>query len=106
MSMLKQTFDLLEEAINNDRLDVARQLAAKVSGDVRRTRDAELVRTLTDINRRLRERAAGLKKLDEAEKKLKEDPNDAEANLAVGMHLCLIKDDWKTRLAAFRQRQQ
>ena len=39
-----------------------------------------------------------LKELKEAEKTLKENLDDPEANLAVGKYLCLFKGDWKLGL--------
>lgn len=89
---------LCDRAMNDERYEEARKFAALAAAAGRRTRNHELK---TYSERRLsgvRNRQQQQEQFEQAITQLKDDPDDAAANLAAGIDLCLFQGDWRRGL--------
>jgi len=87
-----------EEAIVADDYASAGKLLAIAQGAAQRTRSAALISTVESRSRELREITTEAAKIPAAREKLKQNPDDPAANLLLGRHLCLVKEDWTAGL--------
>lgn len=92
--VVEQGCALLEEAANKDKLELARQLGQQLAAEARRVHDAELVKSVNAVRKRINEQAAAYRRYQEAQDVLKVKPEDHAANLAVGNYFCLTKGQW------------
>lgn len=89
---------LCDRAMNEERYEEARKFAALAAAAGRRTRNHELK---TYSERRLsgvRNRQQQQEQFEQAITWLKDEPDDAAANLAAGIDLCLFQGDWRRGL--------
>ncbi len=100
--MLAAGSTLLDQALAEDRLDLAAMLNDHLVKLGQRATDAAVVRAATarrpEIERLTREYAEVKKGLDA----LGTSPNDPGANLVVGKHYCFVKGDWERGLPLLR----
>ena len=96
--LAKATLDLVDKAIDDDRYDVAVELAA--TGTYLAAQLKEIA--LRDVAKAATERAKrvlkGSQEAKAAADLLVAQPNDPNANLALGKFKCLLKEDWKAGL--------
>lgn len=89
---------LTDRALDEDRLDEARKLASLAASAARRARNHELAgaaeRRQVSVRRRQEQQAA----FEEARSRLREQPDDAEANRAAGLYLCVVRGQWSRGL--------
>lgn len=77
-----------------ERFDDALALAAAVDSLAGRLRDTELRRLLTSARENARTKKHAWEAVQKASERLQAVPDDPAANLIMGKHLCLVKDDW------------
>jgi hypothetical protein len=89
---------LVEAAMTAEDYDAAKGLAAKALPMARRAQDAALVEKLQGLEKEIAALRAEQAKLKPLLETLKDNPNDPEANLAVGSHFCFQRDQWERGL--------
>jgi hypothetical protein len=87
--------DVVDKAIEDGECAVARHCATVALAAARKCRDAALVKEVIAANARIEKSQDALADVTEATAKLRENPGDAEANLAAGQYLCFVKGDWE-----------
>lgn len=92
---LQSTFD---DAVSQDRFDLAKTLNAVALNSARQARSAELVKQVVAQGKELEEIETEYQTVQEAFEKLKTAPTDPEANFLVGRYQCFIKGDWDNGL--------
>ena len=93
--IVEAALTVINQAVAQDKYDVADRLGRLALTAAHKARDAALVRR---TQARIKEIATAAKAFEEVEaamKTLEEKPLDAEANLVVGKHLCFMKGNWK-----------
>ena len=91
-------FDLVERALADDRGDAAFELATLTMNLANAARDIPLREQARKLSERAEKLRQAHKGVDAAQRKLVNDPNDPDANLAVGRYKCLVKQDWQAGL--------
>ena len=89
--MLEQGCALMKEAAGKKKFDLALQLGQQLAAEARRAHDAEWLKSLAGVNKRIKDQAAMFQEFQKAQETLKTSPDDAKANLAAGKYLCLIQ---------------
>jgi hypothetical protein len=87
-----------ESAADAEDYDAALSLLAKAEPAARLSRDAALLARIQDRARELRDAQSERRRIQAFLARLEADPDDPEANLAVGLHRCFAKDDWEKGL--------
>jgi len=86
---------LIDLAVQQDEFDAARSLSQAAIAAARKSGDSALVRKAVARGKEIDEMASAYAAVKDAIAKLKTDPVDAEANLAVGRYRCLVKGEWE-----------
>ncbi|NQT41379.1 MAG: NPCBM/NEW2 domain-containing protein [Planctomycetes bacterium] len=94
----EESIALVRAAMAQDDYPVAEQLLRIGQSAARKSRDAELIRRLTDLGREMTRVVKAYETLQPALKVLDEKPTDPDANLTVGKFYCFVKGDWATGL--------
>jgi hypothetical protein len=89
---------LADEAIADDRCQLARHLGQTALAAARKAGDTMLVKQVVAKNQKVEQAARDYRVVQQALAVLAETPADVEANLAVGKHDCFIKGDWEKGL--------
>jgi hypothetical protein len=89
---------LTDEALRAQRHDAALQINTYQLSAARKSKDAELVRSAAARTREIELLKRLFANLQTARATLEQNPDDAEANLLVGKHLCLADGDWEAGL--------
>jgi hypothetical protein len=92
------TRPLIADAVNRSRYEIAVELADMLHKNARRLRLAEMVTQTAVLLREINTRKVRYEFAQRAVETLKENPEDPEANLAIGRFLVLTKKDWKKGL--------
>jgi hypothetical protein len=93
---------LVDQGINRDRYDIARQLAEAALAAARAT-DITLARQVAPRVQQVREAQAGYEDAGPAMQVLARTPADRDANLKVGKFRCFLKRDWEQGLPLLAQ---
>ena len=93
-AVVQAALPLIRAAVVDDDYASANRLARKALDLARRARDAALLKQMVAINKDVTESGQAYAEVRKARDALEDNPTDAEANLAVGRHLCLVKGDW------------
>lgn len=88
-----------EQAAGNDEYDVASAYAEKALASARIIGDRTFLASVQERAAAIRDQRLEYNRVRPAFSKLKSDPNDPAANLAVGRYLCFKKNKWETGLA-------
>lgn len=91
---VEQTYVALEA----DRYDLAEQLAAVANAAAEKARRVPVITTVEAKLARYKEVLAAYRRVASAIEKLRREPEDSEANLAVGRFYGFVKDDWSAAL--------
>jgi len=94
-SVAERAVKLIEEAAGRDEYLIANRLGDIAAGAARKLRDGELVRQIAALNRQVGQVRKAHAAIEPQLAKLTEDPDNADANLAVGRFYCLVKGDWE-----------
>jgi len=89
---------LLDEAIRQDRFDLASSMVEAAKAAAVKSRDPNLRKDVEAMADRIQKARASYKKVSAALARLKEKPTDPDANLLAGKYHCFLKLDWKTGL--------
>ncbi len=96
--------DLAEKALREDEFETVETLSDQALTIARRLRgETELVKSVAAFKKLADERAKMVRAQDTALAKLKDNPNDADAHLTVGIYLCLYQGDWQSGLPHLAQ---
>jgi formylglycine-generating enzyme required for sulfatase activity len=88
----------MEEAVTNDGYVEAGRLAALAEGAARKAKDLAAITRIQTRMKEVRELQNEFARVKAAKETLFVQPDDAEANLAVGRFLCFVKGDWEKGL--------
>jgi hypothetical protein len=88
----------LDEALAQDRYDLAASAQRAAEAAARRSQQPALLKQVQGRDQEIKEAAAEYEKSQEATVRLKEKPEDATALLALGKFLCFRKGDWEKGL--------
>ncbi len=88
----------IDPAIDQRQFATAERLMTLAQTTLRRAPDAQLTKLVTDRSKELKALQPAWEQADAAYPRLVTDPNDAEANLAVGKFLCFGRDAWEAGL--------
>ena len=97
-AMVESALEVMNEAIAEDNVDLARQMGKQASQLVWPTKDRVLVQETVAQNKELEAAAKACAEAKAALAALKDNPRDPDANLVLGKHLCFAKDDWEKGL--------
>ena len=86
---------MVDEAIREDNYDVAKKIGRQA---IRFAKERELLQRVVVKNREVKAAAKAYANAKEAMTTLKEKPDDPDANLTVGKHLCFSNGDWEKGL--------
>jgi len=94
-ALIERARRLMEQAATQERYKLARQVGGQAAAEARKMADRDLlqsiVKQMSDINRQ----AAAHTKFQKGRETLAKNPDDEEANSAVGRYLCLVRGDWE-----------
>ena len=90
---------LAEECLQAGEYELSSRAASRADRAARRARDRALSDRVKAFRTRIRDLQREHAKVAASEKKLKEDPDDPAANLAVGRFHCFVRADWEKGLA-------
>lgn len=85
----------VDELLVAEQVEVAQRLANVAHAAAERSANVPLLARAKDKAREVQAALADAPRLAEARGMLKQKADDADANLAVGRHLCLLRGDWK-----------
>jgi hypothetical protein len=85
---------LVDQAAERDDFDSIAALVTSGIAQARKVKDDDLVTALQNRGKEIRDMRAEYIKLKTARETLATSPDDAEAALLVGKHLCLVKNQW------------
>jgi hypothetical protein len=94
---------LLDRAATAQQIKQTTQLAGVAEAAARSTRDLVLAKKITEKAKRIKQLSKHVQQVAEATAKLKQNPDDPQANETVGRFKCFVAGDWKgglPRLAA------
>ncbi len=91
----EESVALVRAAIAQDDYPTAEQLLRVGQSSARKSRDAELIRDLTDLGRGMKRITRAYEAVQPALRVLDEKPTDPAANLSVGRFYCFVKGDWQ-----------
>ncbi|MDW8036747.1 MAG: hypothetical protein RMI90_01770 [Thermoguttaceae bacterium] len=94
---------LVEEALEQDKYDLAVRLSRLALAAARKTKNAELQKRLTAQNKQVEQAAKVYQKIQAALDTLRQNPKDPEANLLVGRYWCFEKGRWDQGLPHLAQ---
>ncbi|MEI8374394.1 MAG: hypothetical protein WCJ35_16340 [Planctomycetota bacterium] len=94
---------LLDEAILQDRFDLADGMMNTAKAAASKARDSNLRKDVVALADRVGKARSGYEKVSAAVALLKEKPTDPDANLLVGKYRCFSKLDWATGLPMLAQ---
>ncbi|MGD0900572.1 MAG: trypsin-like peptidase domain-containing protein, partial [Thermoguttaceae bacterium] len=89
---------LLDEAIAGDRFDAADEIHAVALRAARKAADADLVKRLQQRAKEIQRYRAAYDAVQVWKQAIEKDPNNPDANTALGKYYCLSKRDWETGL--------
>lgn len=93
-SVYRQSMNLIQQAYDKDDYAAARQYASAIEGTVRDKNFAELLNLVRGQKAAVETYAKEYEQYVQARAKLATTPDDPEANLIVGTHLCYFLSDW------------
>lgn len=94
-SVAANSLALVETAVLDGKYALARQLVELGLGAARKARDGNLVKLASSLNDELGTLQKQFEAANAALETLKNNPDDAAANLAVGRYQCLVTGDWE-----------
>ena len=94
----EQADAVYRDALAQRRYDAAVRLAEVALLASKKARRPDAGRVVTDELKRLRSLAAAKSRAAEAAQRLKEEPDDPQANYELGAYLCFHRDDWHNGL--------
>lgn len=94
----EKSLALAPRAIQADDYDTAKDAVQQARSYARKAKDKALYESASDFYRVVREAEREYKAVATAFATVAKNPDDAEANLAVGRYLCFIKGDWAAGL--------
>ncbi len=97
-NLVEALLPLLDEAIRQDRFELADGLVSTAKAAVVKARDANLRKNVASAAERVAQACASYEKVSEALDRLKEKPTDPKANCLVGKYCCFNKLDWEKGL--------
>jgi len=97
-AIAERSLTLIEEAVIEDRFEMAEKISNLAVGTARKTRNGQLVRKIVDDKKQLPQLHQEFAAAKEAMEVLEGRPADPAANLAVGRYRCLVKGDWRRGL--------
>ena len=97
-NLVEALLPLLDEAIRQDRFELADGLVSTAKAAVVKARDANLRKNVASAAERVAQARASYEKVSEALDRLKEKPTDPKANCLVGKYCCFNKLDWEKGL--------
>lgn len=97
-SLVEGSRGVIEEALDEDRYEIASTVAKTVADACSRSSPA-LRKESAEQRKRVQQLQAQFEEVQKALETLRARPEDAEANLAAGSWYSFVKDDWKTGLA-------
>jgi hypothetical protein len=93
-AIMQQAWDLLSRAIAQDDYATAAVLGETALAAVEKSHAGWLLKDFRARTHQVRKLAARYAELDASRTRLQADPQDAEANLALGRFYCLMKGEW------------
>jgi len=94
-SLVELTFTVVDEAVGEDRYDVAESLLSDTHrGIIRSTKDTALMGRINERRSAVEFQRKQFGLAESEAETLQQDPDDPKANLMVGRYLCFVKNDW------------
>lgn len=97
-SFLEAVGGAIDEALAQDRYELAEDLATMASRVCMKPAGREYRKQVHSRRQEVQALAERWKQIEEAQATLKKDPEDPQANMALGSWLCFDKDDWAAGL--------
>lgn len=97
-AMAEQAVELAGEALKEDKLDTAAELAKLAQSEASKARDKETVLKARNLSKEILEAQKAFGEVEAALAKLKQTPDDPDANLISGRYYCLLRRDWEKGL--------
>jgi hypothetical protein len=101
--LVESVLDLIAQAVDADAYGMALRLGKLAEDAARKAKSLPLVLSVQKYNRGVAAAAKQFEGLRPFTDRLGKDPEDAEANLAVGRYLCLLKGTWERGLFLLAQ---
>jgi hypothetical protein len=89
---------MLDEAIADNRFDLANHLHTIALRAAHKCNDAEILKRLQQQAKQIRRCSKGYEAVQDSIKALEKDPRNPDANLALGKYYCLSKREWEKGL--------
>jgi hypothetical protein len=89
---------LVDDALAGDHYELALRFLATAADAARKVRSVALSSKIETRRKEVQASQKEFEEVKEARAKLRQTPDDPDANLAVGKYLCLVKADWKKGL--------
>ena len=96
--LAEAVLEQVDAAIAEDNYDQAKRMLATALAISKKAGDVTLTRQVTIRGREVVERGRSFETIRKATDTLKGSPDDPEANLALGIHLCFARQDWSQGL--------
>ena len=87
-----------ERAVAEDQYEAARQILLAALSAAKKTGNTVLIREIVTQGKEVGELSKNFELVQKAEETLSASPDDTDANLVMGKHLCLMRDQWPTGL--------
>lgn len=97
-SMVDLGLELIDQAVSQDKYDLATKLATAILPAVRKSKDYKLLKLLTERKKEISDLAKKYDFVKLALARLEQEPTNAKANQAVGEYRCYIKGNWSQGL--------
>ena len=97
-TLIEHARRLMEKAVAEEHYEVAQQVGGQAMAEARKTNDDNLIRLLFKHVQGIKKQVAVFAVYQKGQETLAKDPDDKEANLAVGRYLCLVRGDWDSGL--------
>jgi hypothetical protein len=89
----------IDQAISEDRYDLAAMFSKLALTCARETKDSDLIRQHVLISKKIEKASVAFETVRDAKSTLETEPTDPASNFAFGKFVCLYKDDWPRGLA-------
>jgi hypothetical protein len=92
--LVKWAEKVIDEAVSQDRYDLARQVAGGAVSAAKQSRDLDLMKRISTRSEDIREIESASIDARNAMATLATDPNNPDANRLAGRFVCFVKEDW------------
>jgi hypothetical protein len=97
-AVVEQSLEVSKEAYSSEKFAVADDIVKFMASEAAKLKDKNLIQKVQTCRKNLDNARKACAQMETAKGTLKDNPDDPDANLAVGRYLCFIKDNWEEGL--------